>query len=1466
MVTSASAVAGQPGTVTVVAHDGAGAPVPSFAGTVIVTSSDPQAQVPPVYTFTLADQGSHQFANALTLRRAGSTRIDATDTSLTAAPGSATVTVTAGQARQFAIAPTNNVLTATQPTVITVSALDAVGNVATGYSGSVHFTSSDANAVLPTDTPFGGGDLAARAVRLALATAGSQSVTVADAGDPTLGAATYTFTVNPGPAAQLRFIQAPQTGSACAALDAVQVQVRDAGGNPLSNPNLTVGLSLGAGVPGLGGTLLQAVENGNALFSDLTVGKALQGQWTASATGLSTALGPVFVASDSAPQIVQGAAPSGSSCLMVPYTLQQTCGAAVDIDVAYSLDGINYLPATQAGLRSAAVQGRVGVPSNSTGLARAFLWDASHDLGAINTQVDLRILGRSRGLQGTAAVQAAVPIALGMQWAARTDVATGAAQSCIAVHDFNHDGQLDVATCQGDQVALRLSTGQGTFADPNLYTLGTGTGPRVLLTADVNRDGQGDLLAVNTGTGTLTLLAGSATGGLTPGSVFSVGNGAVAAALGDIDRDGRLDFVTLTLAGNNPTQVNLNWAAGNGNGGTSSSPNTLSLVSNTGTLLCSPGNCSAQRLALADMDEDGLLDALVVEEVHQQLLLARGTGTGFAQVTATATQGAATTVATADLDADGHTDVVVSSADGAVQVFLGLGNGGLQTARAVLTSAPPASLSVGDVDGDGNLDVTLLSSGGAAVLLLGDGRGNLTQSSTLLAMPSNPTMTQLVDVNGDAQLDLLTSSGAAVSTTLSQRARPCSWNLQTPQSLPAGSGPNILVLGDFDSDGKADLWASQNSNTQAALLLGDGAGQFVSAASVTLGGGVTAAQAHDVNADGRLDILALSPGTGMLQTLLGNGNATFNAAALQSAGSHPVGLAVADLDADGDLDAVVVSDTSPGTVTLLFNDGSGAWVAGTPYTSGNQPRWVAAADLNGDGHPDLLTANLGASLSLLTGTGTGAFSLPTTGSPMDTGPVGLALVDVNGDGRLDVLTASGDTASVGLRLGQAGATLWGAKTTFALASPPTGLVVQDFNGDGAVDWLATQVAAQLALGTNVGGGLFNVQIYSSDAGATSAVANDINSDGSVDVVTANPNSNHVTVLRGDTGTGNSGQLLAPRLSHIGSTPQRMVITDLNRDGHLDVLTANAGSSSLTFTPGSARGLAADSISVATGSAVTGVAVGDLNRDGWPDVITQSKNDNAMTVHISSRGGELGVGVSQVTCAAAELVCLADFNRDGLLDVAVPCPQTKNILLLLGHGDGTFLGQQYWPAGAPLIPQFNDLVCRDLDRDGATDILVTDGSNGRLLLFLGDGSGSYQTPQIASGLLHPTALAVGDVNHDGRLDVVLDSNTGVALALGQPGATRFPTPWSTLAPSAAAQTLTLADANADGLIDLLLPNAAGSTLQVLLGDGTTLQPGPVLVSGAGALQAGLGDTTAAWGRRDVWVINRQDSVLSTLRAE
>jgi hypothetical protein len=247
-----SVTAGTTFNVTVTAQASGVTTDPGYLGTVTFGSSDVQAGLPSTYTFTAADKGSHNFA--VTLKTAGTQSITTTDQNTRASATASGIVVSPAAASKLVLTGLPSTSTVGASATFTVTARDPYGNVATGYTGTVQFGSSDTAAVLPASYTFASGDAGSHHFAVTFATAGSPTLTATASG---LTSAQSSITVNP---------------AAPISLKATAVST--------SQINLSW-----TGSAGATGYTIQGSPNGSSGWS--TIGTTAAGTTTFSATGLA---------------------------------------------------------------------------------------------------------------------------------------------------------------------------------------------------------------------------------------------------------------------------------------------------------------------------------------------------------------------------------------------------------------------------------------------------------------------------------------------------------------------------------------------------------------------------------------------------------------------------------------------------------------------------------------------------------------------------------------------------------------------------------------------------------------------------------------------------------------------------------------------------------------------------------------------------------------------------------------------------------------------------------------------------------------------------------------------------------------------------------------------------------------------------------------------------------------------------
>lgn len=193
ITTPASTTSGSALPLTVTAVDAAGKPATGFLGTVFVTTNDPAVKSTFAYTFTSADAGTHSFTGSLQLVTLGDQTVTVASPMMTSS--TTTVTVTPAVSRFAVSAPAAT--TAGDAFNVTVTAIDQLGGVGTGYTSTIHFSSSDVQAGLPADYTFTSADAGVHTFTVTLKSAGSKFLGASEVGGTVNGGST----VNVAPAA-----------------------------------------------------------------------------------------------------------------------------------------------------------------------------------------------------------------------------------------------------------------------------------------------------------------------------------------------------------------------------------------------------------------------------------------------------------------------------------------------------------------------------------------------------------------------------------------------------------------------------------------------------------------------------------------------------------------------------------------------------------------------------------------------------------------------------------------------------------------------------------------------------------------------------------------------------------------------------------------------------------------------------------------------------------------------------------------------------------------------------------------------------------------------------------------------------------------------------------------------------------------------------------------------------------------
>jgi hypothetical protein len=593
----------------------------------------------------------------------------------------------------------------------------------------------------------------------------------------------------------------------------------------------------------------------------------------------------------------------------------------------------------------------------------------------------------------------------------------------------------------------------------------------------------------------------------------------------------------------------------------------------------------------------------------------------------------------------------------------------------------------------------------------------------------------------------------------------------------------------------------------------------------------------DVNGDSIPDLVVAnssssnSPG-GTVSVLLGNGNGSFQPQRAFDVGNYPQSVVVADINGDGRPD-LVTANTFDDTVTVLLGtsqdlfqgQGGASFRTQGPFPVGKEPSSVVAADINKDGIPDLITANQSDNtVSVLLGNGDGTFK-PQVSFPVGAEPYAVAVADLDGDGSLDLVVANYQDGTISVLLGNGNGTFRNLDPV-PVGNGPYAIGIADVNGDGTLDLVVPNYlddTVRVLLGN--GDGTFqDPDPFPVGSGPCAVQVADVNRDHKPDLLVANKKDGTVSVLLNKTRDGAAKLTFAdPRTVLVGKMPEDLAVVDLNGDGLLDLITANAADDTVSVLQGKGDGSFQPQRTFTVGSEPLGVAVADLNGDGRPDLVTINRNENTLSVLFSNGDDSFQPQHTFTVGSMPDALAVRDLNGDGRPDLIAANAYGDTVSVLL-NGDGSFTPTS--DTGG--VEVRNTPLQADFNGDGLPDRVILDQA-GNILFREGQSSQAmpFDTPRVISSGNPARDLTVV---HTGSGFAIAAADARIDTALSSPGHLIYTLSTYTVGDGSIDQTtvfttdllptrIAAADLTGSGRDDLVVLNALNNSITIVFQTGS-----------------------------------------------
>ncbi|MBE7169201.1 MAG: VCBS repeat-containing protein [Williamsia sp.] len=617
----------------------------------------------------------------------------------------------------------------------------------------------------------------------------------------------------------------------------------------------------------------------------------------------------------------------------------------------------------------------------------------------------------------------------------------------------------------------------------------------------------------------------------------------------------------------------------------------------------------------------------------------------------------------------------------------------------------------------------------------------------------------------------------------------------------------------------------------------------------------------DLDGDGKPDLVLVNENEGMMYVLRNiSALGSVSPSSFAARTGFDVGLgggqpAIGDVDGDGRLDVVITNPVSDRVLVFrnLSTPGSftpSSLAAGVSFRTGGEPSYVALGDIDADGKTDMIISNRnGSSASVLRNTSApGSITTASFAEKVDfmTGgrPNSVAVGDVDGDGKTDIVTANTQNSTLSVLRntsipGSITTASFAEKIDFTTSRDPFFAAIGDMDGDGKADLIAANASeanVSVLRNTSVAGSITlasfanKVDFTTGNTPATLAIG-DADGDGKPDIIVANREQRYFSVLRNISSTGGiTAASFANKMNfYVSGLPNDVVVFDVDGDGVPEVATANALS--------------------------TTISVVKIAAPQFPPVITSfvpASGQAGTTVTIKGTNFFPAALYNTVFFGAARAAVLG--GSDTSLTVTVPAGATYQPVSVMngsnrltGYAAKPFITTFPNPFGSGIPPNFYApqlnfatgmlpyaVAMSDLDGDNKNDLVVVNAQSNSISV-LRNTSTTGSMPAFAPRVdfvtgTDPRAIVIKDIDADGRPDIIVLNAASSTISVlrnnavsGNINAESFaPKVDFAVGPVTYPYSVAVDDMDDDGRPDLLVANLLSGAVGILRNTSGSIQ--------------------------------------------